>query len=604
MTTSISHSIATKDGSTEYVAEDAAPPEKRFIIRAVSSVVVPPAFAAYYIWTYVYYLAPSSDSTDDASRSLPDGRNRFGALSTDQIQMHQDKSWSKVSGWWAIGRRMVWRQPGDGPVLSPVWIPLFVLSILSWAFALSGLTMETRQTYRAGSDPGVSVVGSNATNFNSWTVYTVLDSAYHAWRLDQQPRLPLLGALYSIPGAPIGFNMTTGNELPPNTSVPLVLAPQAEVPVTGTAWGVALRYGCRPIYKLDDFKILSKRLDSKTPGYLNGTARGPGEEGPRFNPTPPEHYFYDVPGLPNATISVMSTDGWYYRTVAEVGVSSGIYNIIDEATRAYGADPGGLDTEEVLEFTLWQAHGFLGTHPETGTIPQLDGEYLTYYAGWARLNGLAGTFHDFRREDPGNTNEEGDRVWPLPRFSLAVPAMLLLGIRGHRDFNVIGLTAETRPDFPSVKDSAPWLPPDTFDYKYVENVTEFGAVDVTGPIYTAGQVPFDAADSLGSFYSQFATPENLQRALESAYKHVAVAMLYSQREMPYQAWTSLNLTAAVSRALLVLVVLSLWALGCMALGLAYSFRKRWDAYFTTRSLYWYCRKTANVDPMEVMKNTN
>jgi hypothetical protein len=517
---------------------------------------------------------------------------RFGALSTDQIQMHQDKSWSKVSGWWAIGRRMVSRQPGDGPVLSPVWIPLFVLSILSWAFA-------------------------------------------------RQPRLPLLGAVYSTPGAPTAasFNMTTGNELPPDTQLPLFLAAQAEVPVTGTAWGMALRYGCRPIYKLDDFKILSKRLNSKTPGYLNGTARGPGSYRLMFNPAPPDHYFYDVPGLPNATISVMSTIGRLFTTIAEVGISSGIYNTIDLATRGYVADPGGLDTDEVLELALWQADGLSGARQETDTIPELEGEYLIYPSdsdetyppkypmtaigiqcssasstGWARLNGLAGTFNDFRRGDP---EYPGDLyiISFLPRFSLAVPAMLLSGIRWHKDFFVTELGAKTRPDFPSVKDFAPWLPPDTFDYKYVENVDKFGNPDFTGAIYTTGQVPGYEIVWQGANYSQFASPEHLQRALESAYKHAAVTMLYTGREMPYQAWTSLNLTAAVPwttlgapreavPVLLVLVLLSLWALGCMVLGLAYSFRKRWDAFFTTRSLYWYCRKTVGVDPMEVMKKTN
>lgn len=285
------------------MTEDDAPPKKRFIIRAVSCVAVPPAFAAYYIWTYVYFLAPSSDTGHDPPQSHVDGRNvwwswfiigalglnvstyvlagveagmlttkRFGALSTDQIQMHQDKSWSKISGWWEVGRRILSRKSSDGPILSPVWIPLFVLSVLSWAFALSGLTMETRQSYRAGSEPTVAVVGSNITNFDIRPTWDVLDSAYQAWRLDRPSPIPLISALYSMPDVSIGFNMTTGNELPSSTEHPLFLAPQAEVPVTGNAWGIALRYSCKPIYKLGDFKILNKRLNSKTPGYLDGTA--------------------------------------------------------------------------------------------------------------------------------------------------------------------------------------------------------------------------------------------------------------------------------------------------------------------------------------------
>ncbi|KXX77183.1 hypothetical protein MMYC01_207682 [Madurella mycetomatis] len=113
-------------------------------------------------------------------------------------------------------------------------------------------------------------------------------------------------------------------------------------------------YKCKPVYKLDELKILSKRLNSKTPGYLDGTARGPGDSEPMFAPKSPGHYFYDIPGLPNATISVLSprTLSTWIETVAEVGISSGIYNMMDSATRTYGADPGGLDTDEVLEFAL------------------------------------------------------------------------------------------------------------------------------------------------------------------------------------------------------------------------------------------------------------
>lgn len=168
-----------------------------------------------------------------------------------------------------------------------------------------------------------------------------------------------------------------------------------------------------------------------------------------------------------------------------------------------------------------------------------------------------------------------------------------------------------------MKEFAPWLPPETFDYKYVEvNATEQAInPELTTPLYTAGRVPFYMTEPAGRSYVEFARPEDLKRALEAAYRHVAVALMYSQREMPYQSWNNANLTGAVPwttlgapgeavPALLVLVLLSLWALGCMVLGLAYSFRKRWDAFLTTRSLYWYCKTTANVDPMEVMRKTN
>lgn len=569
---------------------------------------------------------------------------RFGALSTDQIQMHQDSSWSKVNGWVRMVRRMVAgrKKPGGGPVVSWVWVPLFVLSVLSWAFALSGLTMETEQSYRAGSVPGVSVAGSNATNFNLRSTYDVLESAYEEWRQDRQPRIPLIGALYSMPGATVDFNMTTGNELPSSTESPLFLAPQAEVPVTGTAWGIALRYSCRPIRKLEDFKILSKRLDSRTPGYIDGSERDPGgEPHPYFAAKPPDHYVYDVPGVPNATISVLTgISGSNIQAVAEIGISSGIYNVMDLSTRLYEHDLGGLGTEEVLEFALWQGQSHWSLPGARNTIPELEGEYLVYAladpavpgkytavpmaavgvqcvsatgAGSARLDGLAGTFHDFRREDPMTSL---GRIWLLPRLTLAVPAMLLPGVRGHAAYKMAGMDVG-RPEFRPVQDVLPWLATGALDYRYVETVETTRPADPEWivPVLTAGQVPFDTAGSQFRNYLRFAEPEDLQRALQAAYRHVAARLMYHQRETSYQAWRSDNVTAAVPwttlrapgeavPALLVLVALSVWALGCAVLGALYSFRRRWDAYFSVRSLYWYCKLTAGVDPTEAIRKAD
>ncbi|KAK4248895.1 hypothetical protein C7999DRAFT_30584 [Corynascus novoguineensis] len=349
----------------------------------------------------------------------------FGALSTEQIQMHKDKTWGKINGWWAVSRRMLSAKKGDNPVLSPVWIALSALSVLSWVFALSGITTETRRTYQAGAT--------------------------------------------SSPQAPI------------------------------------TQFSSHP--KQSDFKILSKRFNSRMPGYLDGTGRGPGTGDPTRSEKPPDHYFYEVPGLPNATISVLSPRPVTSRTetVAEVGLTSGIYNLLNSKTRTYGADPGGLDTEELLD------------------------------AGWASLNGLDGTFHDFRREDPRSTL--GSRSAHLPRLNAAVPAILLLGIRLRLVSDcsmLVGPAGMQGWQFPSVTASAPWLPPDTLDYKGVDlRETELGFLpEITTPLFTAGQVPFNANE-------------------------------YTERPCAE------------------------FALGCMVLGLVYSFRKRWDAFFTTRSLYWY-----------------
>ncbi|KAK4243244.1 hypothetical protein C7999DRAFT_44899 [Corynascus novoguineensis] len=627
--------------------EDDALPKQRFFVRAVSCVIVLPALAACYLWTYTYFLIPSSGKAHKHSNFPIDARyiscKRFNALPAEQIQMHKDKSWSKISGWWATGHCMLATRKGNDRVLSPVWIPLFALSILSWVFTLSGLTMETQQTYREGSDPGVAVVGLDIANFNVRAASEVLDSAYQAWSRNQPPKMPSLGAFYSMPGADIGSNMTTGNDLPSSTKDPIFLAPQADVPVIGKAWGIALRYSCRPAHNISDFKILSKRLNSKMPGYLAGTARGPWriDDDHSFGyEKPPNHYFYKVPGLSNATISVLSSSSEKILAdiVAEVGLSSGLYNMMSPSRRSYGsrANPGGLDTEKVLEFVLWQAQTsafrvtedqFLRERPaiysRLDTVPELDGEYLIYdrpdhhlfavdeilkypmtavgvqctsaSSIWsAEINGLTGIFRNFRQGDALHAG------WNIPRFSLAVPAMLLSGVRWHEAFSDPVIDISRWKGFPLAKEYAPWLPPDTYDYRYIEvNVTEDGTLpDLTEHLYTAGLVPYNVTDFFNNKpMFEFAKAENLQNALESAYKHVAIALIYNEPKAANMSWKTGNLTGAVPWT-----ALGLPGEGCMALGLAYSFRARWDAFFTTRSLYWYC-KSACIEPMEVVKKS-
>jgi hypothetical protein len=110
-------------------------------------------------------------------------------------------------------------------------------------------------------------------------------------------------------------------------------------------------------------------------------------------------------------------------------------------------------------------------------------------------------------------------------------------------------------------------------------------------------MPFGSTARQGRPYLRFAESEDLQRALQAAYKHVAVGLLYNQRVLRYQAWSawrSDSITGAVPwttprapgeavPALLVLVALSIRALGCLVLGALYSFRRRWHPFFAVRT---------------------
>jgi hypothetical protein len=107
--------------------------------------------------------------------------------------------------------------------------------------------MQASETFKAGNILGLDVVGNNVTTFNGRTPYDVVDSAYQEWKQGQEATIPLLATLYSPPGNPLDINLTTTNTLPSNASSQIFLAPQAETPVTGEAWGLVFKYSCAPV---------------------------------------------------------------------------------------------------------------------------------------------------------------------------------------------------------------------------------------------------------------------------------------------------------------------------------------------------------------------
>ena len=124
------------------------------------------------------------------------------------------------------------------------------------------------------------------------------------------------------------------------------------------------------------------------------------------------------------------------------------------------------------------------------------------------------------------------------------------------------------------------------------------------PLFNAGNLAlYSKTTPDGTPYTPFASAENFQLGLERAFQHAAASLMFSQFENRFWTnpnpstgipWTILVLPEDSVPPLLVLVVLVLCALGCVVLGLANSFRKRWDAVFSVGSLYWYCKMVGGI----------
>ncbi|KAF1961636.1 hypothetical protein CC80DRAFT_531497 [Byssothecium circinans] len=669
-------------GSSENPEGPREPSRERFWIRAISCIIFPPLFVAYFIWTYVEFLRPESRRRDSNSL-FPDGTliwwswfvigalglnvstyvlagveagmlmaPRFGALSVDQLALHKDKPWSKISGWVQIIRALLTKDKKD-KTLSWIWFPLFALSFLSWAFVFTGLTMETEDSFRPGKRPGLNVVGVNSTSFNARSTFSVLDAAFQNWGQAQEAHIPGSGALYFSPGRANNFNMTRRNTFPSRTEQPVFLAPQAELPVTGEAWGLMLQYQCKPITRFSDLKFLNRRFNSSTPGYIYGNEVNNSTESwrPLLDPDVPPHIFYNIPGLSPATISLLPPKKVdIYQNIyliAEVAISNGVSSLYHENSGYAAAASHGIKDEDVLEIALWQflqgptMDRFDGDPAWfKDTIPELKGEHFIRWphlnttvdntttalhaiavqctssseAGTARLDGIAGTFHDFRPKDTGLDHDEAG-FYGIPRFSKAVPAMFLPGIRGAY---VNGAESYDRLSW-----EYQWLPSDSDHPYYNVPVTDhiyptqnYTSVNWRTPLMESANLPVNLsensmAEADFTSYTRPLRPSELQHAMEKAHKLVAASLMFHRFSTPAKAWTDPNLIACGPWTmlvpgkvppLLVVVLLVLWAVGCVVLGALYGFRKRWDAFFSVKSMYWYCVKIANVKPEEVMRS--
>jgi hypothetical protein len=269
---------------------------EHFYIQPLCGIFLPLAFAAYYLWTYSFWLQPSSNPSADIDKPLPNGQYVWwswfiiGAIGLnisdytlggveaammmergfkpkkEELKIHRDLRWSSLRAWVTVGRRKVFCQ-GDKVPLSNLWIVLFSLSVLSWSFVLSGLTMQTQDGWKAGKVPGVNLTGVNQHTMGYRINTDILNATFLLWGLGSTPAIPSGATIYVQPNSSIMANVSRPNTLPSNAQE-IFLTAQAPVPITGRIWGVVLNYNCSVVHRLDEFTILNRRINSSNPAYV------------------------------------------------------------------------------------------------------------------------------------------------------------------------------------------------------------------------------------------------------------------------------------------------------------------------------------------------
>jgi hypothetical protein len=260
--------------------------------------------------------------------------------------MHSNTTWSSPSGWLkAIYHRQF---PG-------LWCLLALLSILPFiAFPLSGLVFEISDGHiETSAHP--FVVGRNSTSYNTGVFSD--DAAQSAWKIGVSPTIPGFGVVYTPPGVDrTGHSCLehVPNTLPVTESVPdMFLAPQADVPVSGRAWGLRVKYDCSIVRTASEFTILSEKPVS----IFSSVQVFDQNKRPVVTLRTPSGYSIHTF---NSSNTVDSVNMWSY---SEMGMSipttpgarydaSGGYDI-----------PTGISQSMVVEYALWQLQ-FRGYYDE------------------------------------------------------------------------------------------------------------------------------------------------------------------------------------------------------------------------------------------------
>ncbi|KAB5533377.1 hypothetical protein GE09DRAFT_1250627 [Coniochaeta sp. 2T2.1] len=250
------------------------------------------------------------------------------------LMMHADAAWSGPGGWIKTAKRLVRLRtsPGGSTWPSKLW---FVLALPSMAIFVAW-----------------PLSGFSYANFNERHVDDAISGAGVTWKNALDARVPGKGVIYTAPGA-ASFSQAY---LPKGDGVPRIfLTAQAENPIEGNSWGLALQYNCSIVKHLSEFTSIKYQKSSNS---TNATlfeprmqAVDPATAIQFVNSSYTDNFYfvaeYAYKIWPNASASrrIMETDPLYWMKQTQC-----YFNQVENITGDYP----GLDNEEVFEMVLWQ----------------------------------------------------------------------------------------------------------------------------------------------------------------------------------------------------------------------------------------------------------
>ena len=587
-------------------AQEQAYPLRRFTLRALVLVTVPPLLTAYFILINWVYMVPDPDMSKYGHRNgelvfyswwilgvFGLGLSKYGlagveaamlhdrfwhADNTTSLMMHSEHSWSGFGGWIRCFNILIRRR--KIPAQRLWWVLSLITLAVTIALPLSGLSMELFDGYvQLSGHP--RMMGYFPESYNNRTAHQPTDRGFVVWQSGAGVNLPGVGMAYTTPGvdrSDYRYLEEYPNSMSVEQDVPdLFLTPQAESPVSGNIWGLRLSYNCSIVQNASELTILPQKRQFHA---VDNDAQ----------------YTRLVPGLARGSmewIDVYNTTMKNLLAYVEFGKSGNTTrdNYLD--TERFAED-GTITDPQILEIVVWQ---MLIQEPSMRSLPlEMFNREIAH-----PVAGLGSPITESQHANESflaiETNKE--KTSPLAKhldLSGILEVASPIGVR-CQSASSLG-SARVDPSDSSFHDFTR-IPPEPGNYSEGNKRlrTEpfgYGPIDFLRPVEDHPQVFHSLLQSVnsypqtvlanGSFYGHYFQSEQLLSSMMRAYAVDALQVMYDGIYTFDN--TRLGETLTASRPGKVLgpgelpphapaVLFGVWAVGCVLLGLWYGFRLRW-----------------------------
>ena len=538
------------------------------------------------------------------------------------LLMHSGGTWGGAGGW---ARCIFWSIRYKRSIAGRLWYLLSLITMsLFVGLPISGLSLELTDGYIHSTDHP-KVVGHTWYDFNLREALRAESRGLEAWKTGSAPSLPGLGLAYTpsyLKRDDLSFLSEVPNSLPSDRGVPeLFLAPQADVPISGEAWGLRFSYNCSLIESSSDLKILNRKssfkwkyLPPKIPflmGFTDAITRASIEGNKTL-------YLFSSSSTVD-DVDLRDTrprrNLWAYGELATDRKAVSGWDSDGNAgdSKSSSSDSDGVFFEGTLEYVLWQVGLTNNFEPAFKSLEIED-------PSSKKPGGLVVDFDDKvepsikNLDSPLTRNSNGtwgidesnfggvhqdtiynDIFLPGPDVrALAEP----IGVQcRHRSaLGTAQLDARTTTFSAFTPTPPPFFNGSEMDFR----VAPFGgpAEQILAGHYfhifpsVNSPPPVSSANSL--FYKTYVRPEMLLESARRAYAMDALQLMYDGLPGLNGAYLNENLTSSRKGKVLELgiippiipaVWLGTWAFVCALLGFRYGFLRRWSASLDGFSLF-------------------